>query len=145
MPQTGARKTIPEEKKKSGRALLIVGLVVVLLVFLGSSAVGAYVLFFSSGGAPQMSASMPRDSEMLIEVSSLPRLLLDLKNVEYFDTTLRDDKKVLDDTADSLAKAFDISLDDARALWLPRARPVWRHAQAVDAAGGRIRDRIFQR
>ncbi len=116
MSPGGARRTVPEEKKKGGRTLLIVGLVGVLLVFLASSAVGAYLLFFSSGGAPQMSATMPRDSEMLIEVASLPKLLLDLKDVEYFDTTLRDDKKVLDDTADSVAKAFDISLDDARAF-----------------------------
>jgi len=32
------------------------------------------------------------------------------------DTSLRDDKRVFDDTADSIAKAFDISLNDARAL-----------------------------
>jgi hypothetical protein len=43
-------------------------------------------------------------------------LLVDLKNVEYLDTSLRDDKKVFDDTADSVAKAFDISLEDARAF-----------------------------
>ncbi|HVY29379.1 MAG TPA: hypothetical protein VHB79_22625 [Polyangiaceae bacterium] len=111
----GARKTVPGEKKGS-RTLILVGLGAILLVFLVSSAIGAYLLFFSSGGAPQMSTSMPRDSEMLMEVSSLPKLLVDLKNVEYLDTSLRDDKKVFDDTADSVAKAFDISLDDARAF-----------------------------
>jgi hypothetical protein len=116
MPMGGARKTIPEEKKKGSRALLMVVLGGVLLLFLISSAVGAYLLFFSSGGAPRMSATMPRDSEMLIEVSSLPKLLLDFKDVEYLDTSLRDDKKVFDDTADSVSKAFDISLDDARAF-----------------------------
>jgi hypothetical protein len=94
----------------------LVGLGLILVVFLASSAIGAYLLFFSSGGAPQVSASMPRDSEMLVEVSSLPQLLVDLKNVEYLDTSLRDDKKVFDDTADSVAKAFDISLGDARAF-----------------------------
>jgi hypothetical protein len=116
MPLGGARKTIPEEKKKGGRAVLIIALVGVLLVFLVSSAVGAYLLFFSSGGVPRMSATMPRDSEMLIEVASLPKLLLDFKDVESLDTSLRDDKKVFDDTADSVSKAFDISLDDARAF-----------------------------
>jgi hypothetical protein len=115
MPPGGARKTIPEEKKKS-RTLLIVGLVGVLLVFLVSSAVGAYLLFFSSGGAPQMAATMPRDSEMLIQISDVPKLLVDFKDVEYLDTSLRDDKRLFDDTADSVAKAFDISLDDARAF-----------------------------
>jgi hypothetical protein len=115
MPTGGARKTIPEEKK-GGRTLLIVGLVGVLLVFLASSAVGAYLLFFSSGGAPEMSATMPRDSEMLIQISNVPKLLVDFKDVEYLDTSLRDDKRVFDDTADSVAKAFDISLDDARAF-----------------------------
>ena len=113
--QGGARKTIPEGKKSS-RTLLIVGLVGVLLVFLVSSAIGAYLLFFSSGGAPQMAATMPRDSEMLIQISNVPKLLVDFKDVEYLDTSLRDDKRVFDDTADSVAKAFDISLDDARAF-----------------------------
>jgi hypothetical protein len=116
MPPGGARRTIPEEKKKGARTLIILGLVGVLLVFLASSAVGAYLLFFSSASAPQMAASMPRDSEMLIEVASLPKLLVDFKDVQYLDTSLRDDKKVFDDTADSVAKAFDISLDDARAF-----------------------------
>jgi hypothetical protein len=114
MPAGGARRTIPEEKKN--RTLLIVGLVGVLLVFLVSSAVGAYLLFFASGGAPQMAATMPRDSEMLIQISNVPKLLVDFKDVEYLDTSLRDDKRVFDDTADSVAKAFDISLDDARAF-----------------------------
>jgi len=116
MPIGSGRKTIPEEKKKGGRAVLIIALVGVLFVFLVSSAVGAYLLFFSSGGAAQMSATMPRDAEMMIEVASLPKLLFDFKDVEYLDSSLRDDKKVFDDTADSLAKAFDISLDDARAF-----------------------------
>ena len=115
MPAGGARKTIPEQKKGS-RTLLIVGLVGVLLVFLVSSAVGAYLLFFSSGGAPEMAATMPRDSEMLIQISNVPKLVVDFKDVEYLDTSLRDDKKVFDEAADSVAKAFDISLDDARAF-----------------------------
>ncbi|HYQ15483.1 MAG TPA: hypothetical protein VEQ58_06995 [Polyangiaceae bacterium] len=110
-----ARKTAPGEKK-GGRTLLMVGLVGVLLVFLTTSAVGAYLLFFSGSSAATMSAAMPRDSEMLIEIASLPKLLVDFKDVEYLDTSLRDDKKVFDDAADSVAKAFDISLDDARAF-----------------------------
>jgi|GEM_PF-2180869 len=113
MPVGGARKTIPEEKK-GRRTLLIIGLVGVLFVFLVSSAVGAYLLFFSSGGAPEMAATMPRDSEMLIQISNVPRLFVDFKDIEYLDTSLRDDKRVFDDAADSVAKAFDISLDDAR-------------------------------
>ena len=115
MSAGGARKTIPEQKK-ANRTLLIVGLAGILLVFLVSSAIGAYVLFFSSGGAPQMAATMPRDSEMLIQISDVPKLLVDFKDIEYLDTSLRDDKRVFDDTADSVAKAFDIPLDDARAL-----------------------------
>jgi hypothetical protein len=109
------RRTIPEEKK-AGRGLLIGGLVVVLLIFLGGSALGAYLLFFAGGGAAKISATIPRDSELFVEAGSLPKLLLDLKEVEYLDTSMRDDKKLFDDSADSVAKAFDISLDDARAL-----------------------------
>jgi len=110
-----ARRTIAGEKK-GGRTLLLLGLGGVLLVFLATSALGAYLLFFSSSSAVQMSAAMPRDSELLIELPSLPKLLVDFKQVEYLDTSLRDDKKVFDSSADSLAKAFDISLDDARAF-----------------------------
>ncbi len=116
MPNAGGRRTIPGEKKKGGRTLLIVGLVGVLLVFLATTALGAYVLFFSGGGAVAMSAAMPRDSEMLLELTDLHQLVVDFKDVEYLDTSLRDDKRVFDDTADSIAKAFDISLDDARSL-----------------------------
>ncbi len=108
-----ARKTLHQEKK-GGRTLLIVGLVGVLLVFLVGSAIGGYLLFFAGGGAPKIAASVPRDAEILIEVTSVPKLLADLKDVQYLDTSLRDDKKLFDDTADSVAKAFDISLNDAR-------------------------------
>lgn len=111
----GARRTIPGEKK-GGRGLIIAAIAGVLVLFLGGSAVGAYLMFFAGGGAAKMAATMPRDSEMLIEISSLPKLLVDLKDVEYLDTSLRDDKKVLDDTADSISKAFDISTDDARSF-----------------------------
>ena len=96
--------------------MIIAALALVLVLFFVGSAVGAYVMFFSSGGAPKMAATMPRDSEMLIEVSSLPELIVDFKDVEYLDTSLRDDKRVFDETADSIAKAFDISLDDARSF-----------------------------
>lgn len=115
-PSTGARRTIPEEKKKGGRTLLIVGLVGVLLAFLATTALGAYLLFFSKSSAVVMSAAMPRDSELLVELTDLHQLVVDFKDVEYLDTSLRDDKRVFDDTADSIAKAFDISLNDARAL-----------------------------
>jgi hypothetical protein len=115
-PTVGGRRTIPEEKKKGGRTLLIVGLTLVLLAFLATTALGAYLLFFSKSSAVPMSAAMPRDSELLIELTDLHQLVVDFKDVEYLDTSLRDDKRVFDDTADSIAKAFDISLDDARSL-----------------------------
>jgi hypothetical protein len=115
-PQAGGRKTTISGEKKGKRALIMLALFGVLFLFLVTSAVGAYLLFFSGSSAVQMSAAMPRDSELFIELESLPKLLVDFKDVEYLDTSLRDDKKVFDDTADSIAKAFDISLDDARAF-----------------------------
>jgi hypothetical protein len=111
----GARRTIPGEKK-GGRGLIIAAIAGVLLLFLAGSAVGAYLMFFAGGSAPKMAATMPRDSEMLVEIASLPNLLVDFKDVEYLDISLRDDKKVFDDTADSVSKAFDISLGDARSF-----------------------------
>jgi len=110
-----SRKSVAQPKK-AGRALIMVGLVGVLLVFLIGSAIGAYLLFFAGGGAPKIAASVPRDAELLVEVGSVPKLLADLKDVEFLDTSLRDDKRLFDDTADSVAKAFDVSLNDARAF-----------------------------
>lgn len=115
-PTSGGRKTTLSGEKKGSRALLMIGLFGVLAVFLATSAIGAYLLFFSGSSAVQMSAAMPRDSELFIEIESLPQLLVDFKDVEYLDTSLRDDKRVFDDAADSVAKAFDISLGDARAF-----------------------------
>ena len=82
MPVGGARKTIPEEKKGS-RTLLIVGLLGVLLVFLVSSAIGAYLLFFSSGGAPEVAATMPRDSEMLFQISNRGQPMITVVDGNY--------------------------------------------------------------
>lgn len=141
LPGQPARKTIPEQQKSGGRALVLVGLVGVLLVFLAGTAIGAYLLFFASGGAPKMAASMPRDSEMLIEVSSVPQLIADFKDVEYLDISLRDDKKVFDDTADSFAKAFDVPLADARSFLVSSrsigfaARKLSTRAEAAFAVG----------
>ena len=66
-------------------------------------------------------------------MTSLPQLLVDFKDVEYLDTSLRDDKKVFDDTADSVAKAFDISLGDARAF-LVASRSIGFAARKLDEA-----------
>jgi hypothetical protein len=136
----GARRTIPPEKK-GGRGLIMAAIAGVLLLFLGGSALGAYLMFFAGGDAVKMSATMPRDAEMLIEVTSLPKLLVDFKDVEYLDTSLRDDKKIFDDTADSVSKAFDISVDDARSFLVASrtigfaARKMSTQAEAAFAIG----------
>jgi hypothetical protein len=119
----GALHAAASPPKKGARGLLLLALGALVFVFAVGSALGAYLMFFAAGGAPALAASMPRDSEVFIEVGSLPGLIADFKTVEYLDTSLRDDKKVLDDTADSLSKAFDISLGDAQAL-LVSARSV---------------------
>ncbi|HEY4103987.1 MAG TPA: hypothetical protein VGM44_08850, partial [Polyangiaceae bacterium] len=82
----------------------------------GGIALGAYLFFFSSGGARPISQAVPRDCELLVELPSARKLVLDFHDVQFLDTSLRDDKKVFDSTADSVAKAFDISQSDATSL-----------------------------
>ena len=115
-PYGGAPTAAAAPPKKSRRGLLIALLVGILLLAGVGAAVGVYFVFFSSGGAPAIAASVPKDCELLLEVPSVRRLVLDLHDVQYLDTSLRDDKKVFDDSANSLAQAFDISPSDATSL-----------------------------
>jgi len=91
------------------------GIATTLLLLVGG-AVAAYALFFSSGGALRIAESVPQDCEFLIEVPSVHKLVADLRDVQFLDTSLRDDKQIFDNTAASLAQAFDISQADAVAL-----------------------------
>ncbi|MES1179512.1 MAG: DUF4339 domain-containing protein [Myxococcales bacterium] len=120
-PQYGAPAQSPQAAagapaKKSNRALLFVALGGVFFVLLAGAAGAAYLMFFSSGGARSIAKSMPRDSEFFVEVPSVHELVSDLREVQYLDTSLRDDKQVFDGTADSIATAFDISSAEALAL-----------------------------
>jgi hypothetical protein len=102
--------------KGGNRALLLGGIAATLLLLVVGGGVAAYLLFFSSGGALRIAESVPQDCEFLIEVPSVRKLVADLRDVQFLDTSLRDDKQVFDNTAASLAKAFDISQPDALAL-----------------------------
>ena len=102
--------------KKSNRGLLIAALVGILLLALVGTAIGAYVMFFSSGGASSIAKSVPQNSELFVEVPSVHKLVSDLHDVQYLDGSLRDDKQVFDSASDSITKAFDISQADALAL-----------------------------
>jgi hypothetical protein len=101
---------------KKSRALLFAAIGGGALLLIVGIAVAAYALVFSSGGAPSIAKSVPKDCEFLIEVPSARQLVSDLHDVRFLDTTLRDDKKVFDDSADALSKAFDISTADALTL-----------------------------
>ncbi len=79
-------------------------------------AVAAYVLLFSSGGARSMTASMPQNSDFMIEIPSVHELAADLRKVQFLDTSLRDDKQLLDSASSAVATAFDISQTDAVTL-----------------------------
>ena len=101
---------------KSNRGLIFAALGAFALLLIGGTVLGAYLMFFSSGGARSIEKSVPRDSEFLIEVPSVHQLVSDLHDVQYLDTSLRDDKQVFESAADSISKAFDISQADAIAL-----------------------------
>ena len=102
--------------KKGGSGLIIALVVGFGVLLLGGGALAAYFMFVSSGGARSIAQSVPRDSEVLLEITSVHDLVSDLRDVKYLDTTLRDDKQVFDSAADSVAKAFDLSQAEALQL-----------------------------
>ncbi len=102
--------------KKSNRGLLFVALGAVFLVLAAGAAGATYLMFFTSGGARSIAQSVPRDTEFFIELPSVHQFVSDLHDVQYLDTSLRDDKQVFDSSADSIAKAFDISTAEAVTL-----------------------------
>jgi hypothetical protein len=101
---------------KKSRVGLIAALGGVFVLLLATAAFAIYSLLLSSGGARTIAQSVPRDSEFLLEVGSVHKLAADLHDVQYLDSSLRDDKKVFEDAADSIAKAFDISAADSATL-----------------------------
>jgi len=115
-PRAPAPGAEPAAKKKSNLGLIL-GLVAgggVLLI--GGIALAVYFIFFWSGGARKISQTVPRDCELLIDVPSVRKGVLDLHDVQFLDSSLRDDKQAFDQAAGSLVKAFDLSQSDAIAL-----------------------------
>ncbi len=110
----GAGALPPKKKQSLGLILGLVAGVGVLLI--GGIGLAAYFMFFSSGGARKISQAVPRDCELLIDVPSVRKSLLDLHDVQFLDTSLRDDKQAVQQAADALVKAFDLSQSDAIAL-----------------------------
>ncbi len=102
--------------KKSNRTLLFAALGAFFLLFIVGAAGATYLMFFASGGARSIAKTIPRDGEFLIEVPSVHKLASDLHDVQFLDTSLRDDKQVFDTASNSVTKAFDISQSEALAL-----------------------------
>ncbi len=115
-PQYNSPAVQPFARKKSNRGLLFVALGAFFLLLAAGAAGAAYLMFFSSGGARSIRASVPQNSELFIEVPSVHQLVADLHDVQFLDTSLRDDKQLFDSAADSIAKAFDISTSEAFTL-----------------------------
>ena len=115
-PFNAARAVQAGTGKKSNRGLLFAALGAVFLMLAAGAAGAAYLMFFASGGARSIKASVSRDSELFIEVPSVHQLVADLHDVRYLDTSLRDDKQLFDNAAGSIAKAFDISTSEAFTL-----------------------------
>ena len=112
----GAPTSPQGEAKKGNRGLMIAALAGILLLVLVGVSIGAYSMFFAGGGASSIAKSVPQNSELFVEVPSVHKLVSDLHDVQFLDTSLRDDKQVFDTASDSITKAFDISRADALAL-----------------------------
>jgi hypothetical protein len=100
-----------------GRMILILAIVGIVGLFLVGTAVGAYMLFFG-GGAPEVAASVPRDTEVFVEIPSFKKSILDIKDVQFIETSARDDKKVIQDAVSAVSRAFELSETDAQNLML---------------------------
>jgi hypothetical protein len=111
-----AASQIAPSSKKNNRGLLLGALLAVFGLALAAMTLSAYVMF-NNGGMPARGA-VPSDTELLLEVTSVPQLLADLSAVRVLDPSKLASKQLLDDAATDLSQSFGVSKSRADELIL---------------------------
>ncbi len=100
------------KKKSGGKTGLLIGLVGVVVLLAGGAAAAVYFLFLG-GRAPDIAKAVPRDTEILVEIPNIKRLGLDALGMEFLEPAAADEQKNVEELTATVAKAFDISQEDA--------------------------------
>jgi hypothetical protein len=108
-PGAGGRKSSP--MRVLGALLAVFGLAIAAV------AIGAYIMF-KSGGGMLVQGAVPHDTELFVEVTSVPQLLSDLRAVRALDANQVLGEKLLDDTSAELSQSFGVPKAFASALIL---------------------------
>jgi hypothetical protein len=100
--------------KNTSRGLLLGAVLSIFGLALAAVAIGTYVMF-SVGGMP-IRAAVPMDTELLVEVRSVPTLLADLRRVRAVDAARFLNAHSLDDAALALTGSFRLPTPLAKKL-----------------------------
>ena len=103
----------PPGPKKKAPVGLIIGIIAAIAV-LGGGAAAAYWYFAGSG--PVLAKYAPKDTQVYVEIPSVNRALAKLAATDIIDSKELDGDKQVEDMANGMATAFDISKDDAKSV-----------------------------
>lgn len=101
------------EGKKGSSKGLIAGLVVLVLTAVGGAA--AYFVWFT-GPSSKLSASVPGDVELFVEMTSLHDTVKAARDIAWLDLSKIDHEVGVDKAKEALEEGFDLDGDDAEAL-----------------------------
>jgi len=104
-------------RRKSSPVLVLGALLAVFGLAIAAVAIGAYIMF-KTGGGMLVQGAVPHDTELFIEVTSVPEFLSKLHTVRALDANQVLGKKLLDDTSAELSQSFGVSKAGAQALIL---------------------------
>jgi len=100
-------------KKKGAPMGLILGLIGLLVV--AGAGVGLYFLFFR-GVSSNLSANVPKDTQIFFEIPSAPAALRGFATMGVVDRDEMEPEKLVEQLQEGLEESFDISSDEAKAL-----------------------------
>jgi hypothetical protein len=115
-PDPATAPRVKLDAQKTSRGLLLGAVLSIFGLALAAVAIGAY-LMFSNGGMPARGAA-PSDSELFLEVTSVPQLLAEVRTLRVVDADKLAGKQLLEDTAVDLSASFGVAKSRAETLIL---------------------------
>ncbi len=110
MPPAGGAQPAATKQKSGGKMGLILGLGAGLIVLLGVGAAAAYFFLFTSSGS-QISALVPKDTEVYVEFPDLPHALVAASQMDVLDSSKLESKKQIDELSKGLRESFEVDKD----------------------------------